>query len=106
MLDGYVSEATSDEPVFMLRSEYDHYYSCDPLTINLDDYSIRMLNDNGNLLIPLSTFNDIFISFSGYQLVSNGDALFYTDPITLSDSKKEHTKQYYSVEKRKLFQRK
>lgn len=48
LLDGYVSEATSDEPVFMLRSAYDHYYRSDPLTINLDDYSISMLKNNGS----------------------------------------------------------
>ena len=60
-----------------LRSPYDHYYNGDPIRISLEDYSIPMLKENGRLYIPLSTFNDIFISQTEYVLVSIDEHLFF-----------------------------
>lgn len=81
-----------------LRSPYDHYYNGDPIRISLEDYSIPMLKENGRLFIPLSTFNDIFISQTEYVLVSIDEHLFFFNQGIILDTLNEITQLYYSIE--------
>lgn len=94
-LTPFASVATSDEPTILLQSPYDHYYSGDACRIELDDYLIPMIKSGDKLCIPVATFNDIFISETGYNLVYNGEALFLTAS-SLLDGKLGEI--YYSVE--------
>lgn len=97
------SAAPLDENDFLRITSYDNYFSGDPVNICLNDYSIPMLKDGENLYIPLATFNDIFISSTGIQLVSNGDALFLITASLMADKSSEFYKLYYSAEiKKKL----
>ncbi|MGN1433565.1 MAG: S41 family peptidase, partial [Ruminococcus sp.] len=91
----FASVATSDEPTILLQSPYDHYYSGDTCRIELDDYLIPMIKSGGKLCIPVATFNDIFISETGYSIVYNGEALFCTASSLLYGKLGEI---YYSVE--------
>lgn len=92
------STAPLDENDFLRITSYDNYFSGDPVNICLNDYSIPMLKDGENLYIPVATFSDIFISDSGLQIISNGDALFLITPNLLDDESSELYKQYYSAE--------
>ncbi|MGN0491972.1 S41 family peptidase [Ruminococcus sp.] len=94
-LTPFASVATSDEPTILLQSPYDHYYSGDTRRIKLDDYLIPMIKSGNKLCIPVATFNDIFISETGYNLVYNGKALFCTASSLLNGKLGEI---YYSVD--------
>lgn len=91
----FASVATSDEPTILLQSPYDHYYSGDTRRIELDDYLIPMIKSGDKLCIPVATFNDIFISETGYNIVYNGEALFCTASSLLNGKLGEI---YYSVD--------
>ena len=91
----FASVATSDEPTILLQSPYDHYYSGDTRRIELDDYLIPMIKSGDKLCIPVATFNDIFISETGYNIVYNGEALFCTASSLLNGKLDEI---YYSVD--------
>lgn len=98
LIENNESKSTADEPVMFLRSPYDHYYNGDPIRISLEDYSIPMLKDKGKLFIPLSTFNDIFISQTEYVLVSIDEHLFFFNQGIILDTTNELTQLYYSIE--------
>ena len=98
LIENNESKSTADEPVMFLRSPYDHYYNGDPIRISLEDYSIPMLKENGRLFIPLSTFNDIFISQTEYVLVSIDEHLFFFNQGIILDTSNEITQLYYSIE--------
>lgn len=77
----------TDEPTLLyVNSKGDCYYGGEPLKINLDDYFIKIIKEDGKLFMPLSTFNDIFVSDSEKALAYNGKAVFFTDYELLTDS--------------------
>lgn len=97
--------ATSDEPTLLLISETeDHYYSGDPYRIKLDNYSVPMLKKDTDLLIPVATFSDAFISNTGYNIVFNGEALFSLNPQNMKNPQTNQLSEigmlYYSAEKK------
>lgn len=93
----YKTELTGEND-FMVAGKYDYYYKGDPLTINLEDYSVPILKKDNELYLPLATINDIFISPSYNQYVFNGENLFIVNQNIIADRGCETSKLYYSAE--------
>lgn len=87
-----------------LQINDDRTYSCSgsPVTINLGDYGIDILGNNGKCYIPLQTYSDIALSLPCYiNLIYNGEAVYAAE--TSLDTKKtqEFISESYSVGKGK-----
>lgn len=75
-------------------SDQDMYHGGDPIAVTFAYDEVPMLKKGDDILIPLQTFSDFFLSFTGQFVNYNGKGVFYTDFNLASD---KNRKVYYDL---------
>ena len=77
-------------------SDSDLYHGGDPIAVTFSYDEVPMLKNGKNFLIPLQTFSDFFMSYSGRFLNYNGKGVFMIDNSLARNAENDPgTKKYY-----------
>lgn len=97
---GFLCSSAVDN--FVSKSDYDHYYGGDAYRVNFSEDTVPMIKCEDKVLIPLTTFNDLYLTRFGLNYVYNSEAVFAltSDLITDSSTGKKTPigEKYFSVE--------
>lgn len=89
------SVAAAKNGPFYKVSDKDIYHGGDPIAVTFAYDEVPMLKNGNDILIPLQTFSDFFMSFTGQFLSYNGKGVFIADSSIAQDpNKKEYYKLY------------
>lgn len=92
VLDLVSSQGTTKEgkTAYLSNQNIEYYRTGNPVTIDLNQYSLPMYFENGAGYIPVQTFSDLVMSERNIFLISNGQDLFmsgawYNDNTEMTD---------------------
>lgn len=81
-------------------SDKTRYYGGDPVYVTFDYDEVPMLKDGDDILIPLQTYSDLFLSFTGQFFNYNGKGVFFiNNSIEQMAAADEGWKAYYDLYK-------
>ena len=80
-------------PIYKV-SDKDIYHGGNPIAVTFAYNEVPMLKNGNDFLIPLQTFSDFFMSFTGQFASYNGKAIFFTDN-SLADNPEK--KEFYDL---------
>lgn len=82
------------------QSDKDRYYGGDPVYATFAYDEVPMLKDGDDILIPLQTYSDLFLSFTGQFFNYNGKGVFFVNnSIEQMAAADEGWKAYYDLYK-------
>ena len=82
------------------QSDNDRYYGGDPVYATFSYDEVPMLKDGDDILIPLQTYSDLFLSFTGQFFNYNGKGVFFVNnSIEQMAAADEGWKAYYELYK-------
>ena len=85
--------AMKNGPIYKM-SDKDIYHGGDPIAVTFAYDEVPMLKKGDDILIPLQTFSDFFMSFTGRFVSYNGKGVFLTDNSLAKDPSR---KEYYDL---------
>lgn len=85
--------AMKNGPIYKV-SDRNMYHGGDPIAVTFAYDEVPMLKKGDDILIPLQTFSDFFVSFTGQFVSYNGKGVFWTDANLASD---ENRKKYFDL---------
>ncbi len=88
------SPAASKNGLIYKLSDQDMYHGGDPIAVTFAYDEVPMLKKGDDILIPLQTFSDFFLSFTGQFVNYNGKGVFYNDFNLAGDNSR---KAYYEL---------